>query len=152
MASSIPSFYRVWFTVIDPILSLFGVFGNLLTPTVILNSYSPFYASPPTTETIFLLDTTAGFLAGLTFLQVVLLRAKPTDVTVWRALQASIVLVDIGMLAGLVRVLSAEGRADWKVWRVQEWTNMGITAAVLIIRAAFLLGVGMRGHRKGKRA
>lgn len=52
-----------------PHITIFGIFGNLrvLTPTSILNSYSPFYASPPTTETIFLLDATIGFLAGLTF-------------------------------------------------------------------------------------
>jgi hypothetical protein len=114
MSSRIPSFYRIWSTIVDPLLTLVGVFGNLFAPIATLNSYSPSYVSPPATETTLLLDTVAGFLAGLAFLQVVLLRARTTDMTVWRALQASTVLVDIAMLGGFARALSGQGRTDWR--------------------------------------
>ncbi|KZP10763.1 hypothetical protein FIBSPDRAFT_1051146 [Athelia psychrophila] len=150
MSSTMPSFYRIWFTVVDPLLSIAGVLGNLFVPTTILNSYSPSFVSPPATETIYLLDATAGFLAGLVLLQVVLLRARPTDVTVWRVLQASMLLVDLAMLGGFARALSAQGRTVWRVWRAEEWTNLVIIAGVAVIRTAFVLGVGMGGQRKGK--
>lgn len=152
MSSPIPSFYRIWFTVVDPILSIAGVVGNLFAPASILNSYSPSYVSPPATETIFLLDATAGFFAGVALLQVVLLRARPADVTVWRLVEASIILVDFAMLGGFARALRAEGRTDWSVWRIEEWTNLIILAGVAVIRTAFILGVGMGGRRKEKKA
>ena len=151
MSSPIPAFYHVCFTVLDPVLSLLGVFGNLFAPTSILNSYTPSYVSPPATETILLLDTTAGFLAGLIFLQIFLLRAKPTDMTVWRALQAGTLLVDFAMLGGFARAFSVQGRTDWRGWRAEEWTNLGITGGVAVIRTAFLLGIGVGGQGKGKR-
>ncbi|KAF6236879.1 hypothetical protein HO173_005170 [Letharia columbiana] len=155
MSSRIPSFYRIWFTVVDPFLSIIGVYGNLFAPTSILNSYSSSYVSPPTTETIPLLDTTAGFLAGLAFLQVALLRAKPTDLTVWGALQGSTVLVDIAMCGWIYEGVVCRGRTDWRDWKVEEWTSLGNTAGVALIRTAFLLDVGMggeeRGDGKGKR-
>lgn len=68
--------------------SLLGDFSNIITPTTMLNSYSPSFTSPPASETVVLLDTMAAFLVGPIFLQVFLLRAKPTDITVWRAVQA----------------------------------------------------------------
>lgn len=143
MSSPIPAFYRIWFTTIDPILSLVGVVTHLFARTAALTSYAVAPVSPPATETAVLLDAMAGFFAGLTLLQVVLLRARPADVTVWRALQAATALVDIGMLGGFARALSATGRMNMEVWRPEEWTNVGITAWVAVLRTAFCLGTGM---------
>jgi hypothetical protein len=153
MSSPIPSFYRIWFTIVDPLLALVGVFSNLFAPAATLSSHSPSYISPPATETTLLVDTVAGFLAGLVFLQVVLLRARPSDMTVWRALLASTLLVDIAMLGGSARALSSQGRTDRRVWRTEEWTHLPITAGVVVIRVAFLLGMGMgrQGKGRGKR-
>ena len=150
MSNKIPVFYRVWFTIVDPVLSLIGVFGNLLTPTAILDFYTPTSAAPPATETILLLDTVAGFFACLTFLQLVLLRARPDDLVVWCSLQCSTLLVDVAMLGAIARALSREGRIDWNGWRAEEWTNIGITSGVLIIRLVFLTttGVGAQGKIK----
>jgi hypothetical protein len=144
-----PSFYRIWFTIVDPLLAFVGVFSNLFAPTATLNSYSPSYVSPSATETTLLLETVAGFLAGLVSLQVVLLRARPSDMTVWRALQASTLLVDTAMLGGPARALSSQRRTDWRVWRTEEWTHLAITAGVVVIRVAFLLGVGIGRQVKG---
>jgi hypothetical protein len=106
MSSSIHPFYRVWFTTIDPVLSLSGVLGNLFAPAAILRSYSPSFVSPPATETTVLLYTAAGFLAGHMLLSIGLLRAKPNDVTVWRAFQANSSIVDFFMIAGLAQAAS----------------------------------------------
>ena len=148
MGKAIPSFYRIWFTIVDPLLSLLGVYSNLITPATILNSYAPRFISPPGSETIFLLDTVAAFLVGLSFLQLFLLRAKPNDMTVWRAVQASTLLVDIGMLGAFARALKSQGRMDLKIWRAEEWTNYVITVGVALIRIAFLTNVGMNKEKR----
>ena len=141
--TSIPSFYRIWFTIIDPLLSLLGIISNLFSPAAILNGYSPNAVIPPAPETAVLLDTTAAFLAGFIVLQTVLLRARPNDLVVWRILQASTLLVDFALLGSFARALTADARLDLRLWRAAEWTNIGITGGVAVIRAAFCLGVGM---------
>lgn len=150
MAQAIPRFYRIWFTIVDPLISLLGVYTNFFTPITILNSYSPTFISPPGSETILLLETVAAFLVDLIFLQLFLLRAKSSDMTVWRALQGSQLLVDIGMLGAFARALKSEGRMDLKVLRAEEWGNYLITAGVAVIRSAFLIGVGMKSETKKK--
>ena len=146
MAPPVPSFYRIWFTTIDPIISLSGVYLNIFNPTTILSSYSPTYA-PPRSETILLLDTVAAFLAGLIFLQIVLLRAKATDMVVWRAVQTGQLIVDLGMLAAYTRALRVQGRMSLGNWRAEEWGNYTIVVGVEIIRLMFLTVVGM-GRKK----
>ncbi|KAL8907060.1 MAG: hypothetical protein Q9171_006007, partial [Xanthocarpia ochracea] len=79
--SRIPPFYRIFFTIIDPIITILGIYAQLLTPLTVLTSYTPTPHNPPGTETVLLLDTVAAFLAGLLILQVYLLRARPADMT-----------------------------------------------------------------------
>jgi len=146
---SIPTFYRVFFTNIDPILSLSGVILNILSPTTILASYSPTYTDPPSIETILLLDNTAGFLAGFTLLQLYLLRNK-RDMVVWKAVQGSMLVVDVFMLGGFTRALRKQGRLGFANWRLEEWGNIGITAFVRFLRSAFILGVGMGNDGRPK--
>jgi hypothetical protein len=143
MTSPIPAFYRIWFTIVDPILSTFGALGNLFIPGTVLHGYTPNAVFPPTAETTILLDTIGGFFLALIFLEVVLLRARPADIGLWRMLTFSILLVDIAMLGGLARLLRSEARAHPAAWRQEEWINIGTTAVVAVIRIAFCLGVGM---------
>ena len=149
MAPPVSPFYRIWFTTIDPIISLSGIYLNIFNPTTILSSYSPIYASPRS-ETILLLDTVAAFLAGLVYLEVVLLRVKAADMVVWRAVQAGQLIVDLGMLAAFTRALKVQGRMGIGNWRAEEWGNYGITAGVAVIRVLFLTGVGI-GRKKGRK-
>ncbi|MCJ1271806.1 hypothetical protein MMC22_011711 [Lobaria immixta] len=150
MSFTPPAFYRIWFTLIDPLFSILGIYSNIFTPSTILLSYSPTYRSPPTSETILCLDTVAAFLSGLIFLQVYLLRAKANDITVWRAVQGSTLIVDIGLLAAFARALGNQGRlGSIGGWRVEEWGNYAITVGVAIVRGAFLMEVGMgKGTKK----
>ena len=60
--------------------------------------------------------------------------------------------MDVAILGGLVRALGNEGRMDWRGWRTEEWTNMGITGGVAVIRGVFLLTVGLAGEGKAKGA
>ncbi|KAJ7452166.1 hypothetical protein B0H11DRAFT_2246117 [Mycena galericulata] len=130
MSSPIPAFYRICFTVIDPILTTVGLLCNIFAPVFIVEGYTPHAITPLTPETLILLDTTAGFLACILFLTLVLQRARPADVGLWRMLHFGIMLAEVAMLVGL-----------------EEWNNIGITGTVAIIRAAFCLGIEMSGRK-----
>ena len=150
MSFKMPFFYRVCFVIFDVLLPVFGVFGNLFAPEFMLNNFTPLHVSPPATETILLLDATAGFFASLAFLQVVFWRTKPADKTVWRALEGGTLLLDVFMLVGFTRALISEERTDWTAWRSDDWSNLGGYAAIAAVRAAFLLDVGVGEQSKGK--
>lgn len=165
-SNTIPRFYRVFFTVIDPILSIFGAISEIYSPSnskndymltllkvhtspsSILPNYSTNPSIPPSTETRLLLDALVGFFLFLAFLQVVLLRARPYDLGVWKILQAGTILVDVAMVLAFARALSNTDRMNTTTWRVEEWTNIVINSAVGFTRVLFVLGVGMRGKWK----
>lgn len=141
---AIPAFYRILFSTVDPLLGLIGgVLLNLVSPASTLNSYTPLFTSPPAPETTILLASSSGFFAGLAFLQLYLLRARPADLVVWRALQGALIAVDAAMFAALVGALVREGRVDKMLWRAEDWVNMVMYPALLTIRLAFVSGVGM---------
>lgn len=147
--SPIPAFYRIFFTIIDPIVASSGVLLNTLDPHRVLQSYSPYTQLPPRTETEFLLEVSSGFLLGIMLLQVFLLRAKPTDITVWKYVQGSDLIVDISMLSAVYRALASEGRLSLGNVRMDDWINIGVLVTVGSMRTAFLLGIGM-GRKTGK--
>ena len=97
------------------------------------------------------LDTLAGYYAGTIQLQVYLLRARSNDLTVWRALQACILIVDIAVLGGYGRALDAQNRLSWTMWRATEWSSIAVLSVVAMVRVAFLLGVGMQAKKESKR-
>ena len=157
MASSpIPTFYRVVFTIIDPFFCALGVLTHLLAKNAVVAGLSPTALIPPAPETALLLDFLLGFFALLGCLQVSLLRARPNDVAVWRALQGSTLVLDVVMAAATARKLVLEGRStDPGVWLGGEWQNLVGNAAIGAVRAAFVLGIGMggaEGKAKGKTA
>jgi hypothetical protein len=143
MDPPIPSFWRIWFATIDPIIASTGILGNIFTPDVVLGSYSPKPIIPPALETTVLLETSAGFFAGIMFLQVVLLRLRSRDVTVWKCVQLSIFFADIAIIASVLLALNKQGRLDPSLWRWEEVGNLVITTFALATRVFFILGVGM---------
>ena len=144
MASPIHAFYRVFFTTIDPIIALMGVLTPLLAPEAYLQSFSPSPALPPTIETTLSLDILASCFGGTMILQLWLLRARPRDLVVWRAVEAFILVTDIGILGGYARALSVQGRVLPMYWRQEEWSQIGIVSMVGLIRMCFLLGLCVR--------
>ena len=151
MASQTSPFYRLWLPTIDPIFAFFGVIVNTVAQPAILNSYNAAFPSDAKTvpiEAAVCMETISGHLVATLFLQIVLLRARSNDLTVWRCIQFSILIQDIFMIGAICKALNAQGRLDWKDWRVEEWTNIGITGSVGIIRLAFLAGIGVTAEGK----
>ena len=97
-----------------------------------------------------LLDSATGFLLGIMYLQLVFLRQRQSDLGAWRALQASILIVDLVLIAAYTRAFIADDRLDFIKLRTDDWTNIVITGGVALNRAAFLLGIGIHDKGKGK--
>lgn len=147
-AGIIPRPYRIFFTIIDPVIASLGLLIHL-QPAQILPSYAPEPTLPALVETRLLLDGLVGFFAMAVVLEVVLLRARPDDVVVWKILQAAIACTDVGMLGGFYRALSATGRLSVQHWRFEEWNNITVIGFCGLVRVLFCLGVGLpRRHQK----
>ena len=149
MTSPIPTYYRIAFLLIDPIFAAIGVYYNTFNPHWVLNSYTP-NAKLPATETTMLLDSATGFVLGIMYLQLVFLRHRQSDLGAWRAVQASILTVDVVLVAAYIRAFIADNRLDFSQLRLDDWTNLAITGGVALNRAAFLLGIGIHDKGKGK--
>ena len=142
-STPIPLFYRVVFTLVDPFFCALGVATHLFTKNDVLAGLSPAARVPPGPETALLLDFLVGFFAMLGVLQVSLLRARPADVYVWKALQFATLVLDIVQVAATARALLVQGRTDPGAWLGGEWQNLAGNAGIGLIRAAFVLGVGV---------
>lgn len=147
--NSIPGSYRFFFTIIDPLLCTGGILTTLFSPDMFLKS---FFSDPKiTAETRLSLDCNAGFFSAILVLQLYLLRARPNDLVVWKAVEAAALLTDIAFLGAFVRAAGEQGRLSLADWTLYEWSNNVILTVVAGIRTAFLLGAGLSGG-KGKRS
>lgn len=142
--SSIPSFYRIFFSFIDPLVALSGVYLNYFDgDTVITSIFPPSHAwSRITPSHTLLLEQSGGFLLMIVFLQVFLLR-HTKDLGVWKLFEASLLITDFGMFYSFWNALSMQGRLEPGSWRVEEWGNVGITGFVTAVRILFLMGIGL---------
>ncbi|KAJ4993427.1 hypothetical protein SVAN01_00975 [Stagonosporopsis vannaccii] len=136
------TFYRIWFTTVDPTVLFFTVLTCIFSPATILEtvvppsieSYNPLTHGP--------LLHQAGALYGFCgIIYGVLLRVSP-DPRVWRIVQAATLGVDISLLATLFNLLKLQGRTDISTWHGGDWFNMLFTVFVALIRVAYLLNVG----------
>jgi hypothetical protein len=136
------SFYRVWFTTVDPTVLFFTVLTCIFSPATILET-----VVPPTTEPFNplthgpLLHQAAALYGFCGVVQGVLLRASP-DPKVWRIVRAATLGVDIALLATIYNLFRLQGRMDVSTWHGGDWFNVLFTAWVGVIRTAFLLGIG----------
>ncbi|KAK5115350.1 hypothetical protein LTR62_001550 [Meristemomyces frigidus] len=141
---TIPASYRIFFTTIDPLLALTGFISALFVPTAIVGTHLPVSGQEPPAETTFLLQTLAGFYLALLVLEVYLLRVRPHDLTIWRALEFSLLLTDFFLVGATAKWLGAEGGLNPLFWGLGEVGAIALTAGLGVIRVLFIIGVGMR--------
>lgn len=144
MAQHIPLLYLIVFSVFDFLLPLLGIYLHLFMPSMVLSGFTPSPVSSIAPETRVLLDGMAGWFAGLIVMHLYVRLIRPDDLSVWRALQASLVFVDAFMLLGFARELKITGRTSTNQWRGEDWQNIVGYSALTLIRTAFALGVGVK--------
>ncbi len=143
----IPIFYRIFFLYIDPLLCLSGIYIFFFDhPTYIASgtphSISVDISNPSILSPLerYLLYALGSYSLCIFAIQTLLLRQFP-DVKLWRHVMFAILLIDLGLLYG---VYQADPVAFWNVkgWTEGDWTNNGILGMVIVIRTAFLVGLG----------
>lgn len=138
----LPTFYRIWFTTIDPLCILLTIHACIFTPSTAyamlipptIQSYNPVAHAA-------LLYQAASLFSFIGIMAAVLLRLSD-DPVVWRTVQVGILAVDVGLiLTGLANQWH-QGRLEVEEWRGVDWMNFLFTVLVAGIRGAFLGGIG----------
>ena len=83
----------------------------------------------------------------LAFIDVVLLRYTK-DVKIWKILEAAVLIYDFALLFSNYYALSQQGRLSFGALRWEDWGGIAITGQAVIVRSAFLFGVGLSDEEK----
>ncbi|WQF87014.1 hypothetical protein CDEST_12028 [Colletotrichum destructivum] len=164
MPSPIPKPYAILFTLLDPLIALWGASLFLLAPATVTSSYLPATpvpaaafdpatchpaaaaaaaTAPSESYSLPLHAQIAGHLLSNAVLSLLLPRAAPDNLAVWRLYQLSLLLVDLFLLYGTFASYALQGRLNpLTTWRVEDWGAVGITSLATLARTAFLSGVG----------
>ncbi|KAF2793284.1 hypothetical protein K505DRAFT_306063 [Melanomma pulvis-pyrius CBS 109.77] len=142
-STAIPSFYRIFFPSIDPLIALSGAFFAYFQPDVTMSSMFPLshaWARITPAHTM-LLQQLGGWYISVIFLQVFLLRYTQ-DVNIWKLFQFSVLITDAALFQSLWVALKAQERLQIEKVRPEEWGTAAITGFVAVVRILFLAGVG----------
>jgi hypothetical protein len=145
--SHIPLFYRIFFLYIDPCICLSGIYvcffdhGTYLEMGVprALTRHSS--SSPLTSH---LINALGAWSLCIFALQTLLLQ-QYRDVKIWKIFMFAVLLTDLGLVYSIYESDPVMAVSVGK-WEKAEWTNHGIFGTVIVIRTAFLLGVGGVGR------
>jgi hypothetical protein len=150
---NIPLFYRIFFLYIDPLICLSGVYIFFFAhpfyienglPSAISGLIPKTASITPLTE--YLLIALGSYSLFVFTMQILLLHQfrnalEGMNVRIWRIVIFGILLIDLGLIYG---VYKTDPKAFWNVsgWKSRDWTNNGILGMLIVIRSAFLLGIG----------
>lgn len=120
------------------------------TQQVVANAFVPSSIAPWNPYFNFTLQQLGGALLMLAFIDTVLLRYTE-DVNVWKIIQAAVLIYDGSLLYSNYYALKQQGRLSLGALRVEDWGAIAITAQAVVVRVAFLVGVGLKSMSKGKK-
>jgi hypothetical protein len=139
---NVHAFYRLWFTIIDPMTLAPTALGLLLTPSIFIQGLVPASIAPYNPDHGFLFHHLAALYGFLALTLGGVLRAS-RELHIWRIIIFGVWCIDIAVLASQMYSLEQQGRSALSQWRWQEWGNLVYTGGVMLIRTAFLLGYGV---------
>ncbi|CAN9367452.1 unnamed protein product [Alternaria alternata] len=140
---SIPAFYRIFFTYVDPIICAWGAIMDFFMPTTVLSSHIP--SPTPDIGHVMILKQRGGGMLNFGIIS--------ADMNVWRIVQLSCFVVDLAYYWAVWEVLAKQKRLDMGTWRAEDWGSIGITAFAGLVRLAFLARVefGEAKNKEGKK-
>lgn len=143
--SSIHPLYRLWHLYTEPFSAVYGAVMCARSPLVYLSVMSPAANRShyhPELQVIF--DQLAATYLLFAFNQAVVLRMVDGNLRVWRALLAGMLICDLVHIRGTWLSLSQAGvLADLAQWRPSDWVNVVLLIIPVLLRGAFLAGVGV---------
>ncbi len=145
--------YRLAFTIVEPFMAFMGVCQIHFDPTSYLSIANPNVVYDSAIQP--LLTSILGGWLVITFNDLVTLRVFSRNVKLWRLILSAHLLSDLAYSyavcqdMGLVRFLNPLG------WSGVDWLTLGTTIPPMVLKVAFLLGVGVDAsksdeHRRQK--
>jgi hypothetical protein len=146
---AIPLFYRLFFTYLDPAICVWGASMDFFLPSLVLSSHIPH----PVLDIghAMILKQRGGGMLNFGFISAVLLRYT-SDINIWNIVQIACFIVDLAYFWSVWEVLNIQNRLDVRTWRKEDWGSVGITGLATLVRAAWLMGVGMGKGKKGAKS
>lgn len=138
---AIPSFYRFFFTIIDPMICIWGAYMDFFDPRMVLSSH--ILADTPDIGHIMILAQRGGGMLNFGFISAVLLRYTQ-DPKIWHIVEIANLIVDFTYFPAVFGALRAQGRVLPETWRAEDWGSLAITGFVTLVRLAFLARVGFK--------
>lgn len=148
--SQIPTFYRVAFLAVDPLIAGWGAYMDIFTPAAAMEAFVPASIAPYNPLYGFLQHQLAGALLMCVIIDVFLLR-KTKELWVWDPIQTGQLLWDVIMLVSQVYSFKQQGRLSLKGLRLDDWGALAITGTVGLVRIAFLARLGFGGSGRKER-
>ncbi|KAF4963803.1 hypothetical protein FZEAL_10913, partial [Fusarium zealandicum] len=137
---NIPFVYSAIFLFFEPFAAFFGSILLHMSPSIFLNSMSPTSKYAPDNQIIY--DQLAATYTLFAFNECILLRIT-NDLRVWKGVLFGILVCDALHLYGSWAALGGQVFWDPRVWRVEDWINLGTLWGQAAVRVAFLAGVGL---------
>lgn len=148
-ALDIPSYYRHFFLIIEPISAIVGAYFAHFQPQTYLNLTHA--ASAPAIHipigTSIVLSQLANLYLLFAINEALVLRST-SDLRVWRTLLFGLLIADLGHLFSVAKLGSD---IYWRVqiWSAIDWGNVAFVYIGAMSRIAFLCGVGLDNETRG---
>jgi hypothetical protein len=142
----IPLVYIITFNWFEPILATLGALQAYFAPQDLIELATPNVKYDPSLHALF--TQLAGSWLLLAFNDAVTLRIT-RDVKIWRCILAAGLISDASYTLSLYESLGAARLFVPWVWTGMDWLTIGTTVVPMVIKGAFVAGVGL-DFRGGK--
>jgi hypothetical protein len=145
----IPTYYRLFFLIIEPISALVGAyFAHFQPQTYLQLTHAPSAPEPHNIPigTQVVLTQLANLYLLFAINEALVLRST-SDLRVWRTLLFGLLIADFGHLFSVLKLGSD---VYWKVqyWSPIDWGNVAFVYVGALTRITFLCGFGMAGETR----
>lgn len=144
----IHSFYRIWFTWVDPLTLIPTVHMLIYDRAFFMDGLIPAAVSVADPNHAFLFHGMAALYAFVGLMLGGTLRVT-SELSVWRMVVGGVLMIDLALIASQYVSLEQQGRLEMSKIRWQDWSAFAFTAGVGLIRSLFLAGVGVRPAATG---
>ncbi|KAF2014712.1 hypothetical protein BU24DRAFT_423611 [Aaosphaeria arxii CBS 175.79] len=146
----IPLLYRIMFLYFEPFSAFNGALLCHFRPANFLTTMSATATYSPSVQVIF--DQVAACYILFAFNEAVVLRITK-ELRVWKTMILGMVLCDMLHIYGSWQALGTEVSLRPWLWRSEDALNMTILYGFLLLRLAFLAGIGLgKGVSEKKQA
>ncbi|PSN73280.1 hypothetical protein BS50DRAFT_616695 [Corynespora cassiicola Philippines] len=140
---NIHSFYRIWFTIVDPTVLFFTVLTCIVSPATLLGTILPPSVVPYDSLSHGILLYQIGALYAFMGIMYGVLQRATSDLRLWKIVQGATLMVDLSLIVVFYVSMVKQNKTDLSKWLPGDWFNLLFTTWVALIRVAFLGGLGV---------